>query len=176
MSFPSHTGRPLCLTLTRFVSAIFHCSESEAAEQLRQQILSDPNLMGQISHSNPALAEAARSSPSEFVRLLSEFRSQMSNVAAERQRAEAELASSDMFDVEAQRRIEEAIQQENIAENLEHAMEYTPESFGRVHMLYVRTEVNGHEVKAFVDSGAQSTISKYKSSDARTECLRTAPR
>lgn len=85
----------------------------------------------------------------------------MANVQSQRERAEAELAAADEFDVDAQRRIEEAIQQQNIAANLEHAIEYSPENFGRVHMLYVKTEVNGVEVKAFVDSGAQMTISKF---------------
>jgi ABC-type multidrug transport system ATPase subunit len=57
------------------------------------------------------------------------------------------------FDIEAQRKIAEHIRLQNIQQNMEHALEYMPEAFGNVVMLYINCIVNGHEVKAFVDSG-----------------------
>jgi len=55
--------------------------------------------------------------------------------------------------LQVQRRIAASIQQANVNANMEAAMEFSPESFGQVHMLYINCKVNGHHVKAFVDSG-----------------------
>ena len=62
------------------------------------------------------------------------------------------------YDIEAQKLLEEEIQQKNIHENYLNALEHTPESFFSVNMLYIPCKVNGKELKAFVDSGAQMTI------------------
>jgi DNA damage-inducible protein 1 len=71
---------------------------------------------------------------------------------------EIEALERNPFDADAQAKIAERIRQENVQKNMEIAIEEMPEAFARVSMLYIPCEVNGIQVKAFVDSGAQSTI------------------
>uniref|UniRef100_A0A7S1MS56 CUE domain-containing protein n=1 Tax=Neobodo designis TaxID=312471 RepID=A0A7S1MS56_NEODS len=61
-------------------------------------------------------------------------------------------------DPEYQRKMYEEIQRRQIEENMMQAMEDTPEAFGSVVMLYVKSSVNGRPISAFVDSGAQMTV------------------
>ena len=82
----------------------------------------------------PELAAAAQSNPARFAELLRQTRARQAEAEFAQQR-EVERLNADPFDIEAQRRIEEAIRQQAVMENMEHALEYSPESFGRVTML-----------------------------------------
>ena len=64
------------------------------------------------------------------------------------------------FDVEYQKKLEEAIHRQNIEQNLAAAYHDHPETFTHVPMLYVSCLVNGKPIQAFVDCGAQVTICK----------------
>lgn len=135
------------------------------AEMMRLQILGDPNLMQELERSQPELARAARSDPDRFSQLLRQLRQMRVDADLERQR-EIDRLEADPFDVEAQRKIEELIRQQAVLENMDHALEYRPEAFGRVNMLYIPVEVNGTPIKAFVDSGAQQTIMSPECAEA----------
>ncbi|KAG1539699.1 hypothetical protein G6F46_005873 [Rhizopus delemar] len=125
-------------------------------DAMRQHVLMDQRLLQQLERTNPELAHAARHDPAKFSAMVEQI--EQSRRTAEFQKAQLAALNNDPFDVEAQKRIEDAIRQENIAANLEAAMEYNPESFARVTRLYINVEINNKKLVALVDSGAQSTV------------------
>lgn len=125
-------------------------------ELIRLQVLGDPALRAQLQRLHPALA-AVIEDPQRFAQVFQSSALEQEQARRARMR-EIEALNADEFNPDAQARIEEIIRQESVVENLQNAMEHNPESFGRVHLLYIDVKVNGFKVKALVDSGAQATI------------------
>jgi DNA damage-inducible protein 1 len=125
-------------------------------EGVRLTVLGNPAAQEQLRQQKPELA-AALTDPVRWREMFMMEQRQEEEAERDRQNQIA-LLNEDPFNVEAQKRIEEIIRQDRVIENLQHAYENNPEVFVRVHMLYINAEVNGHPVKAFVDSGAQATI------------------
>ncbi|CAF9913629.1 MAG: DNA damage-inducible protein 1 [Heterodermia speciosa] len=148
------------------------------AEIVRLQALGDADSLAQLRTQAPLLADAV-SDPIRFHQAWETMQQQAQEREDAKQREYA-LLNEDEFNVEAQAKIEEMIREQQVAENLQNALDYNPEgrftlipnlqclhvvanlvillAFGRVHMLYIDVEVNNNRVKAFVDSGAQATI------------------
>ncbi|KAK4484739.1 hypothetical protein RD792_007332 [Penstemon davidsonii] len=124
----------------------------------QQQLRNDSNLMAQLFQNDPELAQAVLGNDLNKLQDLLRARNRQRAELRRQQEEEMALLYADPFDVEAQKKIEAAIRQKGIDENWAAALEHNPESFARVVMLYVDMEVNGIPMKAFVDSGAQSTI------------------
>merc|ERR1719394_1288230 len=129
---------------------------------IREMLSANPDQLAQLKQNNPPLAEAyASGSLEEFAKVLKK----QQEARKERDALRIRMMNADPFDLEAQRMIAQEIEQKNIDQNMELAMEASPESFGSVIMLYINCVVNGHKIKAFVDSGAQATIMSQKAAE-----------
>lgn len=140
-------------------------SQIPDAERVRLHMLGDATLMERMRQERPELAAAA-SDPARFEVAWREEQRRAREIQQEQERKQR-LLEEDPFNVEAQMEIERLIREQQIARNLETAMEENPESFARVTMLYIDVTVNNVPIKAFVDSGAQTTI---MSPDAAERC------
>ncbi|CAH9076185.1 unnamed protein product [Cuscuta europaea] len=124
----------------------------------QQHLRNDSNLVAQLFQNDPELAQCILGNDINKLQEILRLRHKQRTELLRRKDEEMALLYADPFDIEAQKKIEEAIRQKGIDENWEAALEHNPEAFARVVMLYVDMEVNGVPLKAFVDSGAQSTI------------------
>eukprot|EP00245_Coleochaete_scutata_P007428 TRINITY_DN22839_c0_g1_i1.p1 TRINITY_DN22839_c0_g1~~TRINITY_DN22839_c0_g1_i1.p1 ORF type:complete len:420 (-),score=96.04 TRINITY_DN22839_c0_g1_i1:511-1770(-) len=131
----------------------------------------EPANLANLRAAFPELAQVVSRGDANAMQELLRLRHRQRQEMERKRQEEIDLSNMDPFDVDAQRRIEEAIHQKNIDENWQQAIEYNPEAFARVVMLYVDSEVNGVPLKAFVDSGAQMTIMSKKCAE-RTGLLR----
>ncbi|KAK3104875.1 hypothetical protein FSP39_012183 [Pinctada imbricata] len=137
---PGPSGRPQAPDDPRFI---------------RELLLNSPHELALLKERNPPLAEALLSGN---VEKFEEVFRQQQKERMEKERDRIRLINADPFDPGVQKQIAEEIRMKNVESNMESAIEYAPESFGQVVMLYIDCTVNGHHVKAFVDSGAQMTI------------------
>merc|ERR1719186_570509 len=129
---------------------------------IREMLQANPDQLALLKQNNPRLAEAFESGNlEEFAKVLKK----QQGARREREAQRIRMMNADPFDLEAQRLIATEIAQKNIDQNMELAMEASPESFGSVIMLYINCTVNGHQVKAFVDSVAQATIMSQKAAE-----------
>eukprot|EP00922_Rhytidocystis_sp_ex-Travisia-forbesii_P063660 GHVS01094675.1.p1 GENE.GHVS01094675.1~~GHVS01094675.1.p1 ORF type:complete len:341 (+),score=63.70 GHVS01094675.1:337-1359(+) len=128
------------------------------ASSLLSLCAADPSTLTHLIVNNPMLAEAlSEKDPVKVAQVMGEQINRRKKEQEEHFRRMAAV-TSDPLSLESQRILEDQVNQHNVDEQLNFAQEHLPESFGHVIMLYVTIHVNGIPVKAFVDSGAQTTI------------------
>lgn len=95
------------------------------AETMRLQMLGNPEMIEALNAQRPDLA-AAITDPARFAAIYRQMGNQESEEQA-RRRQYIEDLNADPFDIEAQTRIAEMIRQERVQENLQNAIEHSPE-------------------------------------------------
>jgi len=121
-----------------------------------------PELIRQLSLVNPDMADVLETRDVSKLRLYMMQQHLKTFNRTHKEEQEMRAIEADPDNEENQRKIEQAIRLQNIETQRELAYEHMPEAFLQVCMLYVPLSINGHEIAAFVDSGAQSTIMSYE--------------
>ena len=98
---------------------------AQEIETARLSILGNPQAMAQVREQRPALADALND-PNRFREVWMEMMKE--DEEREQERLEQmQLLNEDPFNVDAQRKIEEMIRQQQVQENLEFAFNHNPE-------------------------------------------------
>ncbi|OII76607.1 UBA TS-N domain-containing protein [Cryptosporidium andersoni] len=136
-------------------------SHETLASNLLDRARLDESIARTLINANPEFQSAIETNNTErfLILLQNEFQKRVQPLNSNSSIINTPL---DPLSPEFQRLIEEEVRMRNVNETLEMAQEHLPESFAQVHMLYVNIEVNGILIKAFVDSGAQTTIMSKK--------------
>lgn len=95
------------------------------AERMRLHIIGDPRVMAGVRRQDPELADAANDSQ-RFHTVWDERKKRDVQLESEKN-AQIALLNADPFNLEAQRKIEEMIQHENVQANVQKALEENPE-------------------------------------------------
>jgi hypothetical protein len=118
----------------------------------------DPLLLGRLSDLSDEISNAlATRDFTAFKRGFIAHETRERQLKAEEQARIARIMA-DPLSEEAQALMFEQLQQQQAQRNMIEAMEHNPEAFASVSMLYIDAAVNQVFVRAFIDSGAQTTI------------------
>lgn len=109
----------------------------EDPETIRQAAEKEPRIVARIRSQDPELADAVPN-PTLFAQRFHEMQ-QSENEAESRSQRELALLNANPFDVDAQRKIEEMIRKDRLMENLQEALQFSPEG-KRTLFLYRWTE------------------------------------
>jgi len=132
------------------------------AQMTIQYYKSNHLLLNELMHSNKQLYDAIVAENQAFVLTWLVAQKQQKMMKQLQDAMELQRLQANIMDPENQKKIEEMIKMQRINENLEYAQEEMPETFVKVHMLYIDCSVNGVPIHGFVDTGAQNTIMSKK--------------
>ena len=136
----------------------FHIAQDADLRKLFSDCQTDRALSGRLSDISHEISNAlAAHDFAAFKRGIIAHEARERQLKAEEQARIARIMADPMSE-EAQALMFQQLQEEQAQRNMMEAMEHNPEAFASVSMLYIDAAVNQVFVRAFVDSGAQTTI------------------